>query len=196
MALTALAIIFVTGVAISTKVLHKKGKLADNPTFKTYFGGMYEGLRQKSNNYWACLSYYELFLTRRLLFAIVCVSLRHEPNLQVICSILLSTIMLAYLGLFRPFVDTSTNLLYIADEIILLVIAILFFTFESTINNMTQIERVSRIGVLVVALIIIHILIHLVCQFYWVYRGWRERIAYRRQHAVLRDLQAQKSARS
>lgn len=75
-----IAILGLLAITTATKVLHKTYKLEGNESFKTYFGGMYDDLRQKSMNSIYCLSYPDFYLVRRLAYALVFVYLRHLAN--------------------------------------------------------------------------------------------------------------------
>lgn len=99
--------------------------------------------------------------------------------------------MLAYLGFFRPFVETSMNVIYIFDEIILLAITCLLLTFEASSRedgSGAVSYKINNVGYGIVALIILHILGHITWQCYQTFKVWKYRLWLRNKHKVVREL--------
>ena len=82
-----------------------------------------------------------------------------------------------------PFIETSMNVIYIFDEIILLSITCLLLTFEARDledGSAVVSTRINNVGYGVVALIILHILGHFVWQGIQTFKSWRFRYQLRK----------------
>ena len=114
-------------------------KELDEDEFRSRYGDIYDGLvlSQEPNERLIALFYPFWFVTRRLIFATICILLPDDFYWQVFSSLLTGSINFAYLIVYQPFEDQRLHNLEVMNEatnFILLYHTLLFSNYVESLE--------------------------------------------------------------
>jgi len=103
------------------------------PFFDSHFTVLTEGVKKKSK---ATLSYFLMFMVRRLLYATIAFSLSSFPCLQVIGLLLTTMLMQIYQGMYSPRELRELNRIELFNEYFVFLVSMqLYLFFNSYMDN-------------------------------------------------------------
>lgn len=104
--------------------LYKKREILKDKSSKLQYGSLYEGIRLNTSY---TLTYYPIFLLRRLTFALIMVFLADWVITQIVLLNLSSLSMIAFLVKVKPFKDKSEHIFTLFNEGIHLAMLLIYF---------------------------------------------------------------------
>ena len=135
-----------------------KHKEIDKPKLVRTYGAFYDGLKTSRLIYLMCNFY---FTSRRFLLVTTIVLFNKHPALQVMLFIFLSKLNIIYIIQFRPFIDSTTNLVEIFNECCILLSSYPLFVFTDYVSD-KQVREIA--GYLMIGIILLNFLVNLLIQ--------------------------------
>lgn len=166
--LTALPTYLARVLAGSNKVVNgavTEETLIENPKFIDIMRSSFVyGLKNTK----ASAYYYAMFLTRRILLAIVIVSFINLPEAQLIFFLLINIAYTGYLAFVRPFEHLVHNVLALINELVIIAVGLIFFAFITDGDENTDASTVI-IVILIIDQAIVCLLGGLIYELYLIW---------------------------
>jgi len=103
------------------RLIETPRKLQKSKSFKETYGNIFENLKTRKGKLWTKY-YYPFYLIRRMIYAIILITLIDYPYIQIALILFMNSIpMLFYLILIRPLKKTFSNIISIYNESVVII---------------------------------------------------------------------------
>ena len=116
--------------------------------FDSKYGAVFEGLRKDKKS---SIGYPLIFISRRILFAVVAIFTVEYPSIQLGHLLLLSSLQFMYLILYKPFEEPLMQKLEVFNEVCEILLGYVLLTFSDANSQLAPSEVYMDYSFLVVA---------------------------------------------